>query len=126
MVHVEIVEIGEVGTVVDPLLAPSGVVNASMVVEREIDVPLLVLKEVANGGAIEGGATDPLLPPKEVVGVAGESIISEPTMPTSDLDPPKSRKTTDTASVAHASIISKDLCWACLIKKNFLFCFFDK
>ena len=95
-------EIGEVRAVVDPLPAPSGVVDASIVVERETGVPPLVLKEVVDGGAIGGGATDLLLPPKGVAGVAGESIISEPTMPTSDLDPPKSRKTTDTASVTHA------------------------
>ena len=122
MVHMETVEIGEIRVVVNLLPAPSGVVDAS-VVERETGVPPLVLEEVAEGGATGGGVTDPLLPPDGVAcaSAAGESIISEPTMPTSDLDPPKSRKTTSTVSAAHASIISKDLCLACLIKKNFLF-----
>lgn len=56
------------------------------------------------------GVADPLLPPEGVAcdGVAGEGIISEPTMPTFNLDPPKSRKITRTASVAHTSIMSKD------------------
>lgn len=94
--------------------------------ERPAGVPPLVLEEVADGGATGGGVTDPLLSPEGVAcaGVAGVSIISEPTMPISDLDPPKSRKTTGTASAAHASIISKDLCLACLIKKNLYFFFF--
>ena len=128
MVHVETVEIGEVGATVDPSLAPNGFVDAS-VVERETSVPPLVLEEVANGGTTGGGAIDPLLPRKGVTGVTRESIITEPTMSTSDLNPPKSRKTTGMASTAHASIISKDLCWAFLIKKKkkkLPFCFFNK
>ena len=120
LVHEETVEIGEVGAVVDPSPAPSSVVDVS-VVERETSVPPLVLKEVADGGAIGGDATDPLLQLEGVAGATRESIITEPTMSTFDLDPPKSRKTIGTTSVAHASIISKDLCWACLTKKNFLF-----
>ena len=51
LVHKETVEIGEVGAVVDPSPAPSNVVDVS-VVERETGVPPLVLKEVADGGAI--------------------------------------------------------------------------
>ena len=98
MVHAETVEIGEVGTAVDPSSAPSSVVDAS-VVEREAGVPL---EEVADGGATRGSATDPLLPPKGVAGGAGENAITEPTMPTFDLDPLKSRKNIGTASVVHA------------------------
>ena len=122
MVHTETVKIGEVGATVDPSPAPSGVVNAS-IVEREIGVPSLVLEVVTDGGVTGGGAIDPLLPPEGVARAAGERIISEPTMPTSDLDPPQSRKTTSTASVAHASITSKDLCWVCLVKKKLPFLF---
>ena len=59
MVHTEIVEIGEVGTAVDPSLAPS-----TSIVERETGVPPLVLEEVTDGGTIGGGAIDPLLPPE--------------------------------------------------------------
>ena len=69
----------------------------------------------------------PLLSPERVAGAARERIISEPIMPTSDLDPPQSRKTIGTAFAAHASITSTDLCWVYLIKKNFpFFCSFDK
>ena len=71
-----------------------------------------------------GVATDPLLPPEGVAGEARERTISEPTMPSFDLDPPQSKKNTGTASAAHASITSKDLCWVCLVKKkNFPFLF---
>nr|POE99800.1 hypothetical protein CFP56_18267 [Quercus suber] len=49
---------------------------------------------VIDGGTTGGGATDPLLPLEGVASAVGERIISEPTMPTSDLDPPQSRKTT--------------------------------
>ena len=118
MVHVETVEIDEVGVAVDPSSTPSSVADAS-VVEREAVVPV---EEVANGGTIGGSAIDPLLPLEGVAGGAGENTITEPSMPTSDLDPLKSKKNTGTASVVHASIISKDLCWAYLMKKkkNFL------
>ena len=109
MVHTETVKIGEVGAIVDPSLAPSGVVNAS-IVEREIGVPSLVLEVVNNGGVTGGGAIDPLLPPEGVARVVGERIISEPTMPTSGLDPPQSKETIGTAPAAHASTTSKDLC----------------
>ena len=44
MVHAEIVEIGEIGTAVDPSPAPS-----ASIVERETGVPLLVLEEVTDG-----------------------------------------------------------------------------
>ena len=103
----------------DGISITGNVANSSMV-HTETS---LVIEEVADGGATRGGVTDPLLPPKGIAcaGVARESIISEPTMPTSDLGPPKSRKITGTASATHASIIFKDLCLACLIKKNFLF-----
>ena len=90
-------------------------------VEREIGVPSLVLEGVIDGGATGGGAIDPLLPPEGVARAAGERIISEPTMPTSDLDPPQSRKTIGTAFVAHASITSKGLCRVCLVKKKLPF-----
>lgn len=83
-------EIGEFKDVVDPLMAPSMAVDASAA-KREANVPPLALEEVAGGGA------------------TGEGIINEPTMPTFDLDPSKSRKTTGTVSVAHASIMCKDL-----------------
>ena len=97
-------------------------------VEREIGVPSLVLEGVIDGGATGGGVIDPLLPPEGVAGEARERTISEPTMPSSDLDPPQSKKNTGTASAAHASITSKDLCWVCLVKKKktSLFCSFDK
>ena len=75
-------------------------------VERETSVPPLVLEGVIDGGTTGGGATDPLLPPEMVVGAAGERIISESIMPTSDLDPPRNRKTIGTAFAAHASITS--------------------
>ena len=89
-------------------------------VEREIGVPSLVLEGVIDGGITGGGgvATDPLLPPEGVAGEARERTISEPTMPSSDLDPPQSKKNIGTASAAHASITSKDLCWVCLVKKK--------
>ena len=125
MVHVKTVETGEIGAAVDTAPMPSSIADAS-IVERETGVPSLVLEEVNDGGATGGGATDPLLPPEGVAGVVGERIISEPITPTSDLDPPQNRKTTSTASAAHASITSTNLCWVCLIKKNFPFCFFDK
>ena len=105
----EIVENGEIGATVDTSPMPSGVVDAS-IVERETGVPLLVLEEVSDGGATRGGAIDPLLPPERVASAVGERIISEPIMPTSDLDPPQSRKTTSTNSAAHASITFTDLC----------------
>ena len=57
-------------------------------VEREIGVPSLVLEGVIDGGATGGGAIDPLLPPERVAGVVGERTISEPAMPSFDLDPP--------------------------------------
>ena len=57
-------------------------------VERETSVPPLVLEGVIDGGTTGGGATDPLPPPEGAAGVTGERIISEPTMPISDLDPP--------------------------------------
>ena len=117
MVHAKTVEIGEVGTAIDPSLTPSNVASVD-IVERETSVPLLVLEEVTDGGAIGGGATNPLLPPEGVVGAARERIISESIMPTSDLDPPRSRKTTGTASAAHASITSTNSCWVYLIKKK--------
>ena len=78
-------------------------------VERETSVPPLVLEGVIDGGTTGGGATDPLLPPERVAGAAGERIISESIMPTSDLDPPRNRKTIGTASTAHASITSTNL-----------------
>nr|POF05167.1 hypothetical protein CFP56_05767 [Quercus suber] len=95
MAHMETVEVGEIRVVVNPLPAPSGDVDAS-VVERDTGVPPLVLEEVAKGGATRGGVTDPLLPLEGITcgDATRESIISEPTMPTSDLDPPKSKKTT--------------------------------
>ena len=80
-------KIGEVGATVNPSPAPSGVVNVR-IVEREIGVPSLVLKVVTDGGVTGGGAIDPLLPPERVAGVVGERTISEPAMPSSDLDPP--------------------------------------
>ena len=89
MVHTETVEIGKVGTTIDPSPAPS-----ASIVERETHVPLLVLEEVTDGGTIGRGAVDPLLPPEGVTGTTGERIISEPTMLTSDLDPPHSKKKT--------------------------------
>ena len=96
-------------------------------VEREIGVPSLVLEGVIDGGVTGGGATDPLLPLEGVAGAVGERIISDPAMPSSNLDLPQSRKNTGTAFAAHASITSKDLCWVCLVKKkNSLFCSFDK
>ena len=116
-------ETGEIGAAIDSSLVLSGVVDAS-IVERETGVLSLVLEEVTDGGATGGGATDPLLSPERVAGATGERIISEPIMPTSDLDPPQSRKTIGTASAAHASITSTDLCWVCLIKKNFPFFLF--
>ena len=114
MVHVETVEIDEVGVAVDPSSTPNSVADAS-VVEREASVPV---EEVADGGTIGGSAIDPLLPLEGVAGGAGENTITEPSMPTSDLDPLKSKKNTGTASVVHASVISKDLCWAFLMKKK--------
>ena len=123
MVHTETVKIGEVGATVDPSPAPSSVVNAS-IVEREISVPSLVLEVVIDGGIIGRGAIDPLLPPEGVAHAAGERIISEPTMPTSDLDPPQSRKTIGTTFAAYASITFTDLCWVCLIKKKLPFFLF--
>ena len=117
MVHVKTVEIGEVGTAIDPSSTHSSVAIAD-IVERAIGVPPLVLEEVTDGGATGGGAIDPLLPRKGVVGAAGERIISESVTPTSNLDPPRSRKTTGTAFAAHASITSTNLCWVCLIKKK--------
>ena len=126
MVHVETVEIGEVGAAIDPSSVPSSVADAS-VVEREVDVPL---EEVADGGATRGSATDPLLPPGGVAGGTEENTITEPPIPTSDIDPLKSRKNTGMASIVHVLVISKDLCWACLMKKtsfpllSFLFFFF--
>ena len=126
MVHTGTVETDEIGAAVDSSPVLSGVVDAS-IVEREIGVPLLVLEEVTDGGATGGGATDPLLSPKRVAGAAGERIISEPIMSKSDLDPPQSRKTIGTTFAAYASITFIDLCWVCLIKKNFpFFCSFDK
>ena len=109
-------KIGEVRATVDPSLVPSNVADAS-VVEREAGVPL---EEVANGGTTGGSATNRLLPPGGVAGGAEENTITEPSMPTSDLDPLKSRKNIGTASIVHVSVIYKDLCWACLMKKNFL------
>ena len=126
MVHTGTVETDEIGAAVDSSPVLSGVVDAS-IVERETGVLLLVLEEVTDDGATRGGATDPLLPPERVASAAEERIISEPIMPTSDLDPPQSRKTIGTASAAHASITSIDLCWVCLIKKKLpFFCSFDK
>ena len=78
-------------------------------VERETGVPLLVLEGVIDGGATGGGATNPLLPPEGVASAAGERIINESITPTSDLDPPRNRKTIGTASAAHASITSTNL-----------------
>ena len=78
-------------------------------VERETGVPPLVLVGVIDGGAIGGGATDPLLPPEGVAGAARERTISESITPTSDLDPPQNRKTIGTAFAAHASITSTNL-----------------
>ena len=109
MVHVETMEICEVGAFVNPSLVPSGVVDVS-IVERETSAPPLVFEEVVDDGATRGGAIDPLLPPEGVTGVAEERIISEPTMPTSGLDPPQSKETIGTAPAAHASTTSKDLC----------------
>lgn len=59
MVREETMEIGEIKDVVNPLMAPSMVVDASAA-EREADVPPLILEEVARGGS------------------AGEGIINEP------------------------------------------------
>ena len=103
-------EIGEIRDVVKLLLVPSMVVDASAVGGETI-VPLLVLEEVARGGAIGEDVANPLLPLKGAacVGAAGEGIVNEPTRPTFDLDPSKSRKTTSTTFVAHASIMYKDL-----------------
>ena len=117
MVHVKTVEIGEVGTAIDPSSTPSNVAVVD-IVERETGVPPLVLEEVIDGGATGGGATNPLLPPEGVVGVAGERITSKSITPTSNLDPLRNRKTIGTASVTHASITSTNLCWVCLIKKK--------
>ena len=55
---------------------------------KEIGVPSLVLEVVTDGGVTGRGAIDPLLPPERVAGVVGERTISEPAMPSSDLDPP--------------------------------------
>ena len=117
MVHSKTMEIGEVGTAIDPSLTPSSVVAVD-IVEKETGVPPLVLEEVTNGGVTGVGAIDPLLPPEVVAGVVRERIISESITPTSDLDPPRRRKTIGMASAAHASIKSIDLCWVRLIKKK--------
>ena len=87
VIQLKTVEIGEVGVAVDPLPGPNGVVDTS-IVEKETGVPPLVLAEVTDGGATGGSATDPLPPPEGAAGATGERIISEPTMPISDLDPP--------------------------------------
>ena len=99
MVHTKAMEIGEVGTVMNPPPTPSSVAAAD-IVERETGVPPLVLEEVIDGS------------------VTGEKITSEFIMPTSDLGPPRNRKTTGMASAAHASITSTNLCRVCLIKKK--------
>ena len=78
-------------------------------VERETGEPPLVLEGVIDGGATGGGATNPLLPPEGVASAAGERIISESITPTSDLDPPRNRKTIGTAFATHASITSTNL-----------------
>ena len=57
-------------------------------VERETSVPPSILEEFIDGGATGGGAIDPLLPPERVAGAIGERTISEPAMPSFDLDPP--------------------------------------
>ena len=72
MVHVETVEIGEVGVAIDPSSASSSVADAS-VVKREAGVPL---EEVADSGATGGSATDPLLPSEVVADGAGENTIT--------------------------------------------------
>nr|POF22770.1 hypothetical protein CFP56_09747 [Quercus suber] len=72
--------------------ASAAIDGISITVEKETGVPL-VLEEVTNGGTTRGVATDPLLPPEGVVGAAEERIISKPTMPTPDLDPPRAKKT---------------------------------
>ena len=91
VVHVKTVEIGEVGATIDPLPAPSSVVDAS-IVEKEAGVPPLVLEEVTDDGTTGRSAIDPLPPPEGVAGAVGERIISEPPMPISDLDPPRAEK----------------------------------
>ena len=99
MVHMKVVDIGEVGTVIDPPPTTSNVA-ATNIVERETGVSPLVLEEVTDGG------------------VTGEKITSESIMPTSDLGPPRNRKTTGTASATYAPITSTNLCRVCLIKKK--------
>ena len=99
MVHTKAMEIGEVGTVTNPPPTPSSVAAAD-IVERETGVPPLVLEEVIDGS------------------VTGEKITSESIMPTSDLGPPRNRKTTGTASATYAPITSTNLCRVCLIKKK--------
>ena len=91
VVHMKTVEIGEVGAAIDPLPAPSSVVDAS-IVEKEAGVPPLVLEEVTDDGTTGRGATNPLPPLEGVAAVVGERIISEPPMPISDLDPPRAEK----------------------------------
>ena len=89
-------------------------------VERETGVRPLVLEGVIDGGATGGGATDPLLPPEGVASAVGEMIISESITPTSDLDPPRNRKTIGTTFATHASITSTNLGLPHK-EKNFLF-----
>jgi len=105
MMPEETIEIGEIGDVIDPLLAPSVAVDVSAT-EGEADVPLLVLEEVAGGDV-----ADPLLPPEGAAyaGATRKDIANEPNMPLFDLDPPKSKETIGTVFVAHIPIIYKDL-----------------
>ena len=91
VVHVKTMEIGEVRAAIDPLPAPSSVVDAN-IVEKEAGVPPLVLEEVTDDGTTGRSAIDPLPPPEGVASAVGERIISEPPMPISNLDPPRAEK----------------------------------
>ena len=80
MVHAKTVEIGEVGTVIDPSPTPSSVATAD-IVEREIGVPPLVLEEVTDSGMTGGGATDPLLDLKELLVRPEKGLQVNPSRP---------------------------------------------
>ena len=91
MVHVKTVEIGEVGTVIDPSPTPSSVATAD-IVEREIGVPPLVLEEVTDSGMTGGGATDPLLDLKELLVRPEKGLQVNPSRPHLTLILPETEK----------------------------------
>ena len=91
MVHAKTVEIGEVGTVIDPSPTPSSVATAD-IVEREIGVPPLVLEEVTDSGMTGGGATNPLLDLKELLVRPEKGLQVNPSRPHLTLILPETEK----------------------------------